>query len=275
MSENNQTMQKLKKFREQIKEDIEHLKEKLSWDKNIQKDEYAFNYWVLGNLYSLEEEVSNNNITEYNDKGIDCWVHHEYDKKLYLIQNKYYCEKTNFDTKELSDFLNRPLASLQAKDNYKNKELQKIFDKAKGDTEYSIELHFYLTQEKGKDDCNNLIKTFTSTNRKEIKANLKCHLFLLEDIYDKYYGKSFKENPHFETRFTTKNKGTYLRIEPQEYDLLGMTQAFYVLTPVTDIFYLYDKAQKEQYPLFEKNIREYLGGGTGINKENYQNAQKQ
>ena len=45
-----------------------------------------------------------------------------------------------------------------------------------------------------------------------------------------------------------------------------MTQAFYVMTPVTDIFYLYQKSQKDNYPLFEGNIREYLGGATQINK---------
>lgn len=43
-------------FKEQIKEDINLLKEKLAWDSQIGKDEYTFNYWVLSNLYSLDEE---------------------------------------------------------------------------------------------------------------------------------------------------------------------------------------------------------------------------
>ena len=232
----------------------------MSWDENIKKDEYAFNYWVLGNIYSLEEEIHFNNITDYNDKGIDCWVHYKDDKKLYIIQNKYYQEKTTFNINELSDFLTRPFAALND-GNYKNDGLQKAFNAAKEDENYSIELHFFLTQRKGKDNFNSLIKDFNSKNNPNIKATLKCHLFLLSDIHDKYYGESFKDNPNFETKFTTKNKGTYLRIEPEKYDLHGMTQAFYVMTPVTDIFFLYEKAKEENYPLFEQNIREYLGGG--------------
>ena len=134
---------KLLKFREQIQDDIDELKEKLSWDKNIRKDEYAFNYWILSNIYNLEEDVANPNITEYNDKGIDCWVHHEDNKKLYLIQNKYYGEETNFDCKELSDFLNRPLASLGENNYKKSLELQNLFNKIKEDKDYTIELHFF------------------------------------------------------------------------------------------------------------------------------------
>ena len=77
-------------FRQQIKEDIEALKENLAWDPNTNKDEYTFNYWVLSNLYNLDEEECSSNITDYNDKGIDCYVHYEEDKELYIIQNKYY-----------------------------------------------------------------------------------------------------------------------------------------------------------------------------------------
>ena len=46
-------------FREQIKEDIDLLKLNLQWDPYIEKDEYTFNYWILSNIYSLDEEESN------------------------------------------------------------------------------------------------------------------------------------------------------------------------------------------------------------------------
>ena len=124
-----------------------------------------------------------------------------------------------------------------------------------------------MTQEKGKNDYNTSINNFHSNKNKEITADLKCSLFLLKDIYEKYYGKSFKDNPNFEVKFTTKNKGTYLRIDPENYDLDGMTPSFYVMTPITDVFYLYQKAGEENYALFEENIREYLGGATGVNKK--------
>ena len=252
-------------FRKQIKEDIELLKEKLSYHKNIEKDEYAFNSWVLVNIFNLDEEDSLSNITEYNDKEIDCWVHFKDKKELFLIQNKYYEENTNFKVEQFSSFLSRPLASLQ-KGNYKSKDLQEAFNEAKENKDYSIKLCFFLTQEKGKDEFKHLIKDFNSTKREDIKASLECSIFLLKDIHQKYYGETFKEDPNFIAKFTTKNRGTYLRIAPKEYDLEGMTEAFYVMTPVTDIFHLCKRAKEKNYELFEENIREYLGGSR-INKK--------
>ena len=119
----------LNTFREQIKEDIDLLKEKLAWDTQISKDEYTFNYWILSNIYSLDEEECNTNITEYNDKGIDCFVHYEDDKELYIIQNKYYDENTPLSSKEVSDFLTRPLAKLEEGNYTRSPELQKIYSK--------------------------------------------------------------------------------------------------------------------------------------------------
>ena len=46
-------------FKEQIKDDIQLLKDNLAWDSNIKKDEYAFNYWILSNIYNLDEEECN------------------------------------------------------------------------------------------------------------------------------------------------------------------------------------------------------------------------
>ena len=40
-------------FREQIKEDIQLIQKEYGCiDDKIQRDEYAFNYWVLSRLYS-------------------------------------------------------------------------------------------------------------------------------------------------------------------------------------------------------------------------------
>lgn len=57
-------------------------------------------------MYSLDEEMIPSCITDIQDKGIDCFVHYEDTKELYLIQNKYYDANTNVDRNEVSDFFN-------------------------------------------------------------------------------------------------------------------------------------------------------------------------
>ena len=246
-------------FKEQIKEDINLLKEKLAWDSQIGKDEYTFNYWVLSNLYSLDEEDCNTNITEYNDKGIDCFVHYEDDKELYIIQNKYYDENTPLSSKEVSDFLTRPLAKLEEGKYTRSAELQKIYLRAKEDSEYKIFLHFYVSNDKSSADIESVVNNFDN-------SIAFAKIFFLEDIKEKYFGESFSENPKLNTTLKVKNKGTYLAIRPDEYALPNMSEAYYVMAKITDVFNLWKSAEESNYPLFEENIREYLGGTSGINK---------
>lgn len=246
-------------FRLQIKEDIESLKENLAWDTNTNKDEYTFNYWVLSNLYNLDEEECSSNITDYNDKGIDCYVHYEEDKELYIIQNKYYDTNTRLSSKELSDFLTRPLSKLNEGTYTRSKELQRIYSEIKNDKEYKVFLHFYVTNELNHSDLKSLI---TQYDQKHAFAEI----FFLDDIKNKYYGKSYTANPKLNTSLRIKNKGTYLAIRPVEYDLPNMSEAYYVMAKVSDVFRLWQDAESKQYPLFEENIREYLGGTSGINK---------
>ena len=246
-------------FKEQIQEDINLLKEKLAWDSQIEKDEYAFNYWVLSNIYNLDEEDCNTNITEYNDKGIDCFVHYEDDKELYIIQNKYYSENTLLSSKELSDFLTRPLSKLEEGNYTRSPELQKIYSKIKEDKDYKIFLHFFVTNNKKSADIESLINNYNND-----KAYLT--VFFLDDIKEKYFGGSFSENPKLDTELKVKNKGTYLAIRPNDYALPNMSEAYYVMAKITDVYNLWKLAENNNYPLFEENIREYLGGTSGINK---------
>ncbi|WP_345083687.1 AIPR family protein [Nemorincola caseinilytica] len=44
-----------------------------------------------------------------------------------------------------------------------------------------------------------------------------------------------------------------------------MPKAFYILTPVEQLYKMYNEAKEREYPLFEANIREYLGRNA-INK---------
>lgn len=249
-------------FREQIQEDIKLIQDKLSWDANIKKDEYAFNYWVLSNIYNLDEETCNDNITEYNDKGIDCFVHFEEDKELYIIQNKYYADDTPLNSRELSDFLTRPLATLNKGDYKRSLKLQNIYSKAKKDDAYKIFLHFYLTNDKKTEDLKNVINDFKQNQDNDVFFDF----FYLSDIKEKYYGKSFKENSYLTTQLTVKNKGTYLAVRPKEYGLPNMSEAYYVMAKVTGVYNIWKEAKDKDYPLFEENIREYLGGTSGINK---------
>jgi len=224
-------------FLEQIRDDIQLIKEKLAWDQNIKKDEYAFNYWILSNIYNLDEEECSVNITEYNDKGIDCFVHFEEDKELYIIQNKYYSESTSLNSKEVSDFLTRPIAKLDEGNYSRSQELQQLYDKIKEDDSYKIFLHFYVTKNNINEDAYSVINNFS-------KNGLIAKLFNLNDIKNKYYGKSYKENQHLKTTLGVKNKATYLAIRPNEYSLPNMSEAYYVMAKVIDVYSLFRKAEK-------------------------------
>ena len=136
-------------FKSQINEDISLIQR--DWghlDNHLNKDEYAFNYWVISRLYDIDEELIPDLITEYNDKSIDCYVHYEDAKELFIIQNKFYNELTNVSRKEVNDFLQTPLICLNDNNYKKSNELQKLFNKIKTDPDYKIFLHFYVSNDK-------------------------------------------------------------------------------------------------------------------------------
>ena len=250
-------------IRQQIEEDLEYLKKDLSYlDPKINKDEYAFNYWILVYLYNLGEEVCSNYITDgAGDKGIDCFVHFEENKELYIIQNKYYSEETKLDRKDVADFLTTPPSALKA-GNYKHSsELQGLYSKVKDDEEYTIYLHFYVSNDKKNQDAEAAIKKYNSD-----KTNELAELFYLEDIKNKRYGKFFSENKTLKTKLTTIDKGTSLEILPLKNDLKNMLEAYYLMVKIGQIYNLWKEAEDKRYPLFEKNIREYLGNRGKVNR---------
>lgn len=258
----------LTNFRKQLQEDLNFIKESyLYLDPNLKKDEYAFNFWIQTKMYEVDEEVAINNITEYNDKGIDCFVHYEETKELFLIQNKYYSENTNLNVKEVSHFLTTSLGKLE-EGNYKNLELQKAYNLAKSDSSYKVWLHFYITNDKITQDIINVINEFNKGSR-QVLCEIRAKHFSLADIYDLYFGASFKKDIKFKHIITTKNRGTFLQIKPEDYNLPGMSEAYYIMTPITTLYEMYKESKKSDYPLFEENIREYLGKSsinTGIIK---------
>lgn len=257
----------MEQFREQIAEDIKLIqKDWIDLDHNIRKNEYAFNYWVLSRLYDMDEQLIPGLITEYNDKSIDCYVHYEDSKELFIIQNKYYDEMTPIPRNAVNDFLLAPLICLNENNYKKSKELQKIFNFIKVDPEYKIHLHFNVTNTKRGLDSQQSIKAINNNPPIKINAFIHAEIHYLDNIRDLYYGLSFKDNKSFSFTLKTKVRGTTLRILPEQYELSEMSQAYYILTPVSQLYSMYKKSIETKYPLFEENIREYLGKNV-INKE--------
>ena len=65
----------------------------------------------------------------------------------------------------------------------------------------------------------------------------------------------------------TINKGTILNVNNEAYKMTQALDAKYVLTPVLTIYRMVESAQREKYPLFDDNIREYLGSSGTVNKK--------
>ncbi len=115
-------------FLAQINEDIQNIKKIwIDQDSKLSSDWYAFNYWILNYLYHIDIENIPDCITEYNDKGIDCFVHFEDEKELYIIQNFYYTEQSSIKRESISDFLISPLHYLSNNSYSRSKVLQDIY----------------------------------------------------------------------------------------------------------------------------------------------------
>lgn len=246
-------------FKKQIEDDIKLIKEQyLYLDDKLSDDEYAFNYWILNKIYNIDEEIIPNYVTDINDKGIDCYVHYEDTKELFLIQNKYYSASTVVSRNDVSDFLYTPLKIL-LKGNYKKSpELQKIFDRAITDSEYKIYLHFYITNDYTSMDIETLFDEF-QINDKKIQANILVKYNTIDEIRTIYYGDRFTNKKHFTAKLPTRRAGTSLDVRPEQYELDWMIDLRYVLVNVVDLYKIYEEAVKMNYELFEENIREYLG----------------
>lgn len=256
----------MESIKNQLIEDLKLIQTDWGYiDTNLKKDEFAFNYWILSRLYSIDEQLIPSLITEYNDKNIDCFVHFEETKELFILQNKFYSEETPLAREKASDFLTTPISILNEGKYTRSKDLQKAFDKAKKDPDYKIWLHMYVSNTKISDegDVPLLFKQF-QCNVPDIKAYVGAELFDLKSIKDIYYGKRYRNQKKFTYILNTKNKATSLNILPEEYNLPEMLRSHYIMTPIFELYDMYRKAEKSDYPLFEENIREYLGT-KGIN----------
>lgn len=217
----------------------------------------AFNYWVLSRIYSLDEELIPECITEYNDKCIDCFVYFEESKELFIIQNKFYSETSSIIRASVSDFLGTPLALLQNNQYKKSQRLQNIFNRIKDDSEHKVTLHFFATTDNKSVDIETIIKTFNQNNH-GTKCFISAEYFDLSSIYELYYGKNYSQTINFKHNLGTLNKGTFASLR-DEYGIDELYEAYYIVTPVVQLYKMLLAAERSGYQIFEKNIREYLG----------------
>lgn len=257
--------QKLNNFKDQIERDIKDIQEEYAnIDSRIRDVDYAFLYWILLKLFNIdEEETITDYITEGNDKSVDCFVCFEETKELFIIQCKHYDENTSVIRNDVSDFLKSPLSFLNENKYKKSPTLQKFFNKAKDDPDYKIYLHFYTTNTKYSTDISTLIKSF-NIEQQESNKNILAEFFDLNDLYTKYYGESYKKTTNLTFNLKTINKGTFSSLQ-EEYGIEYTYQAYYIITPVEQIYQLLKVSKDKGYQLFEENIREFLGTGGQVN----------
>lgn len=139
----------MENFRKQIEQDIKEYQDSLKFITHIEKDEWAFNYWVLDKLFYEDEELIEEKIIDYHDLGIDAYEIYEDTKDIYLIQNKYFSEETKITAEYVkNDFLLRPIHALENGTYTKSQELQNAFTKMKFDPEFTVHLQLFITNNK-------------------------------------------------------------------------------------------------------------------------------
>lgn len=251
-------------FRKQIQEDLEEYKEKYPNIVNINKAEWAFNFWILDKLFSEDEDLIEEKIVDYNDKGIDCYVWHEDSHDLYLIQNKYYSDSTCLTNDYIqNDFLTRAIGALEKGTYGRCRELQDIYNKYSKEEDFNVYFNLYVTNNISKSDA--IIDGISRYN--ELHKNYTAHIFSLNDIQELYYKEPTVNKKTMSYEIRTINSGTILNINTEAYKMTQALDAKYVLTPVIVLYNMYQKALEQGYPIFDSNIREYLGSTGAVNKK--------
>ena len=253
-------------FRKQIEEDIEEYRRLYPNITNISKPEWAFNFWVLDNLFSIDEDIIEENIVDYDDKGIDCYVWHEDLHDLYLIQNKYYGDNSTVSNSYIqNDFLTRAIGALEKGTYIRSKTLQDIFNKFSSEEDFSVHFHLYVTNNVCK--TQSVIDGIASFNEQFAQRRYDAKLFSLDDIQELYFKEPIRNKKTFKYTIKTINKGTILNVDNEAYKLTLAVDAKYVLTPVMVVYDMFKEAEKQKYSLFDENIREYLGSTGSVNKK--------
>ena len=251
-------------FKKQIEEDIKDYQQNFPYVSNINKDEWAFNYWILDKLFYEDEELIEEKIIDYYDMGIDAYEIYEDTKDIYLIQNKYYSNSTTITAEYIkNDFLLRAITALENGTYKKSEELQNAFTKYKDHSDFTVYLQLFVTNNVRCKEADDYVKRFNIEHPK-----YRASIFYLDDIAEKYYGEIKQVKKNLTVKVQSVNKGTILNINTEDYKLENVIDARYVLAPVVSVYRLYRDAIEKGYPIFDKNIREYLGN-RGVNKNMY------
>lgn len=252
-------------FRTQICEDIKEYQLRYPNISNIEKDEWAFNYWILDKFFYEDEELIEDKIIDYNDMGVDAYEIYDDTKEIYLIQNKYYSDSSKLTAEYVkNDFLLRPITALENGTYSKSSEVQNFFNKYKNHDDFTVYLQIYVTNNNRCEDAEEYVKKFNTEHPK-----YRASIFYLNDIKEKYYGDTKQNKQNISVQIHSVNKGTILNINTDDYKLENVLDAKYVFTPVSSIFRLYRDSIEKNYPIFDMNIREYLGN-KGVNKKIYE-----
>lgn len=250
----------MKEFLTQIQEDIRNIQSSYEkYDERLKQDWFAYNYWILMYLYHIDIDRAFEYITEYNNKGCDCYVYYEDTKELYLIQNTYYKETTPLDRHIVSDFLTTPISMLQQGCYSRLKELQDIFNANKNDEDFHIYLYFYTTKSLKtiSSDINILFENF---NNEQHSLSIEAKIFDVNEIMSIYNGERYEENINFEYSIHTIGKRkTIIDLKPENHDRENNVPTLYAAVNVYDLYKMFVASEIRGYNLFDKNIREYLG----------------
>lgn len=251
-------------FKEQIIEDIRAYQEDHPYIANIEKDEWAFNYWILDKLFYEESELIEEKIIDYHDMGIDAYEIYEDTKEIYLIQNKFYSDSTSITAEYVkNDFLIRGITALENGTYKKSEELQAFFTKYKNNSDFVVYLQLFVTNNNRNKEAEDYVKKFNVDH-----PHYQAKIFYLKDIEERYYGEIKQVKKNITVKVESVNKGTILNINTESYKLANVINARYVFTPVVSVYRLFRDSIEKGYPIFDMNIREYLGN-KGVNKNIY------
>lgn len=247
-------------FRSQIKEDIQsYQNDFMIYDQKLSSVNYAFNYWILCEIFHLDQSLASECIVEYNDGGLDCFVHFEETKELFLIQNKFYDKNIPIKRTEVSDFLVNPISRLKNGEYSRSAKLQGIFSEIKNDTDYRISLIFITTSEINlSEQTMALFNQFNRETQQDIDCLLLSEFCSFSSLYEKYYGIAYERIQELVFDLHTFQGKGYAAVR-NDYKLPLPYEAFYIITPIIEMYRLSTMADKKKYKLYDQNIREFLG----------------
>ena len=246
-------------FKKQIDSDIAEYQEKYEGImKNISKNEWAFNFWILDKFFYVDENDIENFIVDYNDKGIDCYYFYEDTKELYLIQNKYY-DKAKLSGSYLNDdVFARSINLLKANNYTRSKELQQIFNENKNNSKFKVYIEIYVTNNDVDNSVGEAIQNFNNLN----SPNITAKVYYLDDIYKKFYNENVDSHQVFNYTLKRINKKTTLTVDAETLKLDSKIDSMYMVLSVIDLYEMVKEARDSKYDLVKENIRDYMGKTT-------------